>query len=489
MSLERRIVLVTVGVFLILGVSSFVAGNYAAHADTLSQDLQEQTDALIAGGVTDDLAPKIVCIVFNALTGMGEPMPPLGDGSCPNSPNPPPPPSPRPACSDEVDNDGDGLIDLADPGCSSSTDTDESNTTSGEAKLVVVKIVVNDNGGTSIVPDFSLHIATSSAGFAEAISVVSGATTTVQTGMWIVSEVQKSGYAATFGGDCNSNGQVTLAAGETKTCTIVNDDIPPPAAPACADGIDNDGDAKIDMQDPGCSSATDNDESDPVSESVPGSNPGPSSAPPQNTGGGSPASPLNNPGPSLGGGGGGGIVLGSATTTVVPPEAIQSCDKYLTAFIRTGQKNDIDQVKRLQRFLRDFEGAKLAETGLYESATLAAVHAFQSKYTADILNPWGARESTGYVYLTTRKKVNEIFCKFTKTFLLTPDELQKIVETRTLAERAAGAARSAPAASTPKAEEKAIDTPSVVPTPTKRTDRNPVQSALKFLRGIFDRSR
>ena len=33
---------------------------------------------------------------------------------------------------------------------------------------------------------------------------------------------------------------------------------------ACADGLDNDGDDKIDLNDPGCSSSTDNDETDPV---------------------------------------------------------------------------------------------------------------------------------------------------------------------------------------------------------------------------------
>lgn len=38
----------------------------------------------------------------------------------------PPPPPPPPACSDGIDNDGDGLIDYpADPGCSSASDTDE----------------------------------------------------------------------------------------------------------------------------------------------------------------------------------------------------------------------------------------------------------------------------------------------------------------------------------------------------------------------------
>lgn len=47
--------------------------------------------------------------------------------------NPLTPPPPSPACSDTQDNDGDGLIDygtgaINDPGCSSSTDNDETNT-------------------------------------------------------------------------------------------------------------------------------------------------------------------------------------------------------------------------------------------------------------------------------------------------------------------------------------------------------------------------
>lgn len=46
--------------------------------------------------------------------------------------NPPPPPPPPPAkaqCSDGIDNDGDGLVDMTDPGCSSPQDNDEKNTT------------------------------------------------------------------------------------------------------------------------------------------------------------------------------------------------------------------------------------------------------------------------------------------------------------------------------------------------------------------------
>ena len=40
---------------------------------------------------------------------------------------PPPPPSPPTQCADGLDNDKDGLIDLADPGCANATDDDESN--------------------------------------------------------------------------------------------------------------------------------------------------------------------------------------------------------------------------------------------------------------------------------------------------------------------------------------------------------------------------
>jgi hypothetical protein len=40
--------------------------------------------------------------------------------------------------------------------------------------------------------------------------------------------------------------------------------VPPPPAPQCSDGIDNDNDGKIDVyNDPGCASAQDNDETDP----------------------------------------------------------------------------------------------------------------------------------------------------------------------------------------------------------------------------------
>lgn len=85
--------------------------------------------------------------------------------------------------------------------------------------LTVVKVVVNDNGGTKQVTDFPLFI--------DGSPVTSWATTTVATGTRTVSETNQTGYTSTIGGDCAANGSITLAAGDVKICTITNDDIPP----------------------------------------------------------------------------------------------------------------------------------------------------------------------------------------------------------------------------------------------------------------------
>ena len=92
-------------------------------------------------------------------------------------------------------------------------------TNSKKPTLTVVKTVINDNGGTKQVADFPLFI--------DGISVTSWATTTVATGTRAVSETNQTGYTATFGGDCDVNGNVTLVAGEHKQCTITNDDNAP----------------------------------------------------------------------------------------------------------------------------------------------------------------------------------------------------------------------------------------------------------------------
>ena len=350
----------------------------------------------------ETLAGQILCYI-NSVS--GPPIPRFHVDECPVLP-PPPPPPPPPAventlllCSDGVDNDGDSLIDLADQNCASFN-----------PKLVVVKKVVNDNGGAAVVGDFALYIFKGAT-----TTVASSATTTVAAGTWRVGEVASPLYTMSVGGDCGPSGEVTLAAGETKTCVITNDDIAPTPAPACSDGTDNDNDGLIDADDPGCGDAGDTDETDPPVG-----------------GGGDSSVPLGGGG----GAGGGRAVLGAATTTALITPPVTACGEYLTAFIRFGVTNDSEQVRRLQRVLRDFEGIPLEESGVYDAPTLAAVNAFQLKYAGDILAPWGASVPTGYVYLTTRKKINEIYCNNTQQFSLTAEEARVIEETRERAEAA-----------------------------------------------------
>lgn len=264
-------------------------------------------------------------------------------------------PAPVAACADGVDNDGDQLIDLADAGCSDAADTDETN---------------------AVVPP----------------------------------EDEEEGDGDNGGGNGNGDG----GGGGS--------------IPMCSDDLDNDGDGLVDGDDPGCENDSDINEANTTS-----------------SGGG-------------GGGGGGSLAVATSSQETAENEAedtesedvpTASCDTYLTAFIRFGGKNDESQVKRLQKVLNDFEGAELEENGIYDAKTLAAVHAFQTKYASDILTPWGSSRSTGFVFLTTRKKVNELYCASLKTFPLSSEEMETIEKTKA---RLSAAPESPAAASAPASE-------------------------------------
>ena len=93
-------------------------------------------------------------------------------------------------------------------------------------ELVVVKHVVNDDGGTAQAGDFNLHVQSGGvdvSGSPQAGSET-GTTYSLAPGTYSVSEDAFAGYDAVVGGACDEGGQVTLAAGETKTCTLTNDD-------------------------------------------------------------------------------------------------------------------------------------------------------------------------------------------------------------------------------------------------------------------------
>jgi len=115
--------------------------------------------------------------------------------------------------------------------------------------------------------------------------------------------------------------------------------------------------------------------------------------------------------------------IGSELPTDMPNVAT-SCN-YLNSYMKMGFNNDSSEVLKLQTFLRDFEGFTNIElTGIFDQATFDAVSAFQAKYADDVLAPWGITSPTGFVYLTTQKKINEIHCG--KTLPLTESQIAEI---------------------------------------------------------------
>ena len=94
--------------------------------------------------------------------------------------------------------------------------------------ITVVKTIVNDDGGEADQSDFQARIDGIAVAWSTAITVTPGAHT--------VSEDIATGYtASTWGGDCASNGSITVALGENKTCTITNDDNEPVIQPTITD--------------------------------------------------------------------------------------------------------------------------------------------------------------------------------------------------------------------------------------------------------------
>ena len=92
---------------------------------------------------------------------------------------------------------------------------------SSGGNINVVKTVINDNGGTKKVSDFSL--------FVDGGPVVSGQTYNFpQSRVYNISETKDSNYTATFSGDCTSDGHLMLNSGDNKFCVITNNDIGAP---------------------------------------------------------------------------------------------------------------------------------------------------------------------------------------------------------------------------------------------------------------------
>ncbi len=87
--------------------------------------------------------------------------------------------------------------------------------------LIVLKHVINDNGGTATASSFTMTVSGDSpspASFPGAESP--GTTVTLSPGSYGVTESGLAGYSPSYSADCSG----TIAAGQTKTCTVTNDD-------------------------------------------------------------------------------------------------------------------------------------------------------------------------------------------------------------------------------------------------------------------------
>lgn len=110
---------------------------------------------------------------------------------------------------------------------------DETPVPNATGTIIINKVVINDNGGTGTTTNFSFRVnGTSTTAFeADGSNIF-----VVATGTHDVTEVAVAGYSTTYEG-CDD---ISIAAGETKTCTITNNDIPPLQCPVTNGYIESD---------------------------------------------------------------------------------------------------------------------------------------------------------------------------------------------------------------------------------------------------------
>ncbi len=92
-----------------------------------------------------------------------------------------------------------------------------------------------------------------------------------------------------------------------------------------------------------------------------------------------------------------------------PPNEL-SCNTpiYLTRPVKYTSINDPADVKLLEKYLNTYEGYSLPVDGIYAKPDFDAVVKWQEKYYSEILKPWGLAKGTGYVFLTSLKKIKSI---------------------------------------------------------------------------------
>lgn len=114
-----------------------------------------------------------------------------------------------------------------------------------------------------------------------------------------------------------------------------------------------------------------------------------------------------------------GSVLGAFSGDVLGDS---TCTPYLTSYLRIGSTNT-EQVTKLQSFLNT-QGISVPVTGVFGLETDSAVRSFQTLHKVEVLDPWAqigfSSQATGYVFKTTKWKINDLVCPGIAPFPILP---------------------------------------------------------------------
>jgi|GEM_PF-2595143 len=115
---------------------------------------------------------------------------------------------------------------------------------------------------------------------------------------------------------------------------------------------------------------------------------------------------------------GGGEVLGASTETNFCP--------FLRDYQHINMENDPSEVNKAKAFFNAYLGMSLPLDGTFDTPMFNAVVQFQNMFKPDVLDTWTEEfpslndNATGYLYQTTKWKINSIICPGYETF---PDQL------------------------------------------------------------------
>jgi uncharacterized repeat protein (TIGR01451 family) len=122
--------------------------------------------------------------------------------------------------SGDCDADGDVTVPLGQTRTCTLTNNDQAGT------LIVIKHVVNDSGGSAVASAWTMNVAGPTA-LSFPGAEAPGTSNPVDAGAYKVTESGgPAGYALSYSGDCDADGDVTVPLGQTRTCTLTNNDLP-----------------------------------------------------------------------------------------------------------------------------------------------------------------------------------------------------------------------------------------------------------------------